>query len=154
VRMRPFLVCFALAVVLLAGCSTLTLKPADYSWPVEQAVKLDAKGDLEIKRYSLTINMKNLLFEETGDSTSVAKWTILMIRDERGFYYVTAERFKNVYLFASADGAMKLHEKIQVNEKGITDPAFNLRSPYIQLVQSGSPALTLTPDGIREGGAK
>lgn len=152
--MRPSFFSFVLTAIVLTGCSTLILQPADYSWPIEQAAKLDAKGDLVFKRYPLTINMKNLLFEESGDSTSVAKWTIQVIRDVRGYYFVTADRFKNVYVFTAADGAMKLHERIRINEKGMSNPALNLKPTFIQLEQSGSPALMLTPEGIREGGAK
>jgi hypothetical protein len=152
--MRNGLPLFIVAGMMLSGCSAVTLKPGDFSWPVESVLKVDAKGTVEDARYSLSVNVKELLFAETGDSVNVKGVTLRMIRDPRGYFYVTAPKFRNVYLFSQADGALTLSRKVAVSEKGLVEPAFNLRSPNVQLVREKEPTVLINPDGIVEGGKK
>ena len=152
--MRTLLPLGLLAGLLLSGCSTVSLKPGDFSWPVESVLKVDGKGTVEDARYSFSANVKELLFAETGDSVNVRGVTLRMIRDPRGFFYVTAPKFHAVYIFVQADGALTMSRKVAVSEKGLAEPAFNLRSPNIQLLRDKEPALLLNPDGIVEGGKK
>ncbi len=143
-----------LSVLLLPACSPLTLKPADFSWPVESVLKVDAKGMAQENRYSVTFNAKPLLFAETQDSVNVTKHSLRMIRDGRGYYFITASGFKNVYVFEHGDGSLKLVSAIKVSEKGLDSPALNLRPPYVQLVTEKDPAVLLDRDGIQQGGKK
>ncbi|MHB8906739.1 MAG: hypothetical protein ACYC5R_05565 [Melioribacteraceae bacterium] len=125
-----------LLIFITAACSSLVLKPADFSWPIENALKVDNKGFVEEQRYAFTLKVKSLFFEEFADSTNFAGKEIRIIRDKLGYVYMTGKNFKNVYVFMSTEGGMKLEEKILVNEKGLVSPAFNQKSPNIELLDS------------------
>ncbi|RPI05125.1 MAG: hypothetical protein EHM64_07620 [Ignavibacteriae bacterium] len=143
-----------LSILVIAGCSSLMLKPGEFAWPVESVLSVDSHGNIQNDRYSFSINVKSLLFEETQDSVNISKVSLRMIRDVKGFYYITASRFKNVYVFEQSEGALTLQKKILVAENGLNDPAFNQRIPYIQLVNGQNPTLLLTNDGVIEGEKK
>lgn len=125
---------FIFFIVISAACSSLTLKPADYSWPIENVLKVDSKGFVEEQRYSFTLKVKSLFFEEFADSTNFTGKEIRFIRDKNGFFYITGKDFKNVYVFETEESGMDLEKKILVNEKGLISPAFNQKSPNIELL--------------------
>jgi hypothetical protein len=75
-----------------------------------------------------------------------------MIRDNQGFYFLTASNFKNVYVFKADEGKLVQENKIFISEFGLLAPAFNQRDPYIELVD-GTNKMNLTHKGI-EGGSK
>jgi hypothetical protein len=152
--MRATLVPIFLSFFILAGCSSLTLKPGDFAWPVESPLNVDSQGNVQSERYSFSLNVKELLFAETKDSVNVSKMTLRMIRNVKGFYFITAAQFKNVYVFEQAEGGLKLKNKIFVAQNGLSEPAFNQRMPYIQLVNGQNPAILLTEDGVFEGEKK
>ena len=54
-----------LLLIIISACSSLTLKPADYSWPIENVLKVDSKGFVEEQRYSFTLKVKALFYEES-----------------------------------------------------------------------------------------
>lgn len=143
-----------LAFLILAGCSPLTLKPGDFAWPVESVLKVNDKGVVEEQRYNFSLNVKALLFAETQDSVNVSKVVLRMIRDVKGYYFITASKFKNVYVFSQAEGSLKLENKILVSQNGLTDPAFNQRTQSIQLISEKESPVLLIKDGIQEGGKK
>jgi len=145
---------FVLSSLLLAGCSSLILKPADFSWPVESVMKVDRKGMIEEQRNNFSVNVKGLLFAETQDSINVTTHTLHLIRDIKGYYFITGPKFKNVYVFEQAEGGLKLAAKILIKEQGLEDPAFNQKAPYIQLLNEKDKPLLLSKDGILEGGKK
>lgn len=147
------LFCFFLCIV-ATGCTTLTLAPVHYQWPVESVLAVDAKGMVEEPRYNMVFNVKPLLFEETADSIHVSGIELRIIRDINGYYFITAPKFKNVYVFASDEGRLKLERKILISEAGIASPAFNQRPPYIQLLNGKEKPLLLWKDGIQPGGQK
>jgi hypothetical protein len=153
--MKTFLVlsCFILSA-LACGCASLTLSPVHYGWPVESVLTVDAKGSVEEARYNMIFNVKPLMFEETADSVHVGGVEIRIIRDMDGYYFVTAPKFKSVYVFASDEGKLKLANKILISEKGIASPAFNQRSPHIQLLNGKEKPVLLSKDGIQQGGQK
>ena len=156
--MRTILIVFiGMLAITLAGCSSLLLRPADFSWPVEVTLKPDGKGNVQEARYQMTVNVKALLFEELQDSVAVTKHTLHIIRDHAGFYFITAKGFKNVYVFSQGDGALKLEKKIFISEKGLESPAMNQKPQFIQLInenKENEAPLMLTKDGIEEGGKK
>ena len=150
-----FLSC--ILAVQIMGCSTLVLRPVDFSWPIEVTLQPDGKGNARDARYQLSFNVKALLFEELQDSTSAVKLTLHVLRDQAGYYFITAKGFKNVYVFGHGDGTLRLQKKIFVSEKGLDAPALNQRAPYVSLINEkrGSEApILLTTDGIAEGGKK
>jgi hypothetical protein len=143
--------------ILLVGCSTLLLRPADFSWPIEVALKPDAKGNVHTARFEVSFNVKALLFEELQDSVAVTKHTLHILRDQAGYFFITAKGFKNVYVFGQGDGALKLEKKIFISEKGLEAPALNQKIPYIHLINENKEneiPVVLTKDGILEGGKK
>lgn len=152
--MKKLLLPLSFSFVLWPGCTSLMLKPADFSWPVESVVKVDGKGMVQENRYQLSFNVKPMLFEETGDSVNVSGTTIRMIRDQAGYYYLTAPKFRHVYVFTTGDGSLTLASKILISEKGMESPAFNARPPFIQLLNGGDKPKLIGKDGIREGGSK
>ena len=149
--MRIVVLCL-LPLLLVSACTTLTLKPVNYAWPVESVLKADAKGMVEEQRYMISFNIKPLMFEETKDSSKAENAEIRLIRDLQGYFFVTAKGFKNVYVFAPGEGSLKLEKKIMILEKGLDAPAFNQRSPYIQLLDGKEKPRRLTKDGILEEG--
>jgi hypothetical protein len=143
--------------LLAMGCSTLVLRPVDFSWPIEVTLQPDGKGNVRENRYQVSFNVKALLYEELKDSAAVTKHTLHVIRDNAGFFFITAKGFKNVYVLGHGNGTLELHKKILVSEKGLDAPALNQRAPYISLIneKKGSEApILLTKDGIAEGGRK
>lgn len=149
--MRLILI-FASAVLLFyAACSSLTLEPANFSWPIESVLPVDAKGNVFEARNSIEFNTKPLFAEEFRYSTAYMGKEIRLIRDKQGYYYVTAREFKNVYVFREAEGMLVLQNKIPISETGIVNPAFNQRNSYIELVDGNNKKLGLTHEGI-EGG--
>jgi len=129
---RPLLM--VLSLTLLAACSSLVLKPADFGWPIESVLKVDNKGYVEEQRYSFTLKVKPIFFEEFADSSTASGKEIRIIRDKLGYFYLTAANFKNVYMFVPVAGGLKLDDKFLVNEKGLAAPAFNQKSPNIELL--------------------
>ncbi len=138
-----------LLLIILPACSSLKLAPADFSWPVESVLKVNEDGFVKEDRYSLVFNSKNLFLEETGDSLSYQDKDLRIIRDNKGYYYITSNNFKNVYVFSNSESELFLEKKILITETGISKPAFNQRSPLIELV-NGDKKQLLTNDGLVE----
>ncbi|MEX1139465.1 MAG: hypothetical protein WEB33_11265 [Bacteroidota bacterium] len=141
----------ALLMGLLAGCNPLSLKPADFGWPVESVLKADSKGMVQENRYQLSFNVRPMFFAETGDSSNVSV-SVRVIRDRAGYYFISAPGFKHVYVFGTGDGALTLESKILISESGMTSPAFNARPPHVQLLNGSDKPRMLTKSGIQEGG--
>jgi len=150
--MKQLIFLSASLILLTTACSTLTLQPADFSWPLESALKVDAQGNVTEERYSIDFNTIGLLYEEFQDSTSYKGKEIRLIRNNWGDYFITGNKFKNVYIFKATEGTLVLEKKIFISEFGLKEPAFNQRSPYIELLD-GDYKINLTSDGI-EGGSK
>ena len=142
------------AGILLSGCSTLTLTPVDFAWPIEIRPETDATGFLRDDRNGLAFNVKPLMFAETADSSKVDGISFRIIRDAEGYFYMVAPKFKNVYVFASGEGVLKLKTAIPVSQTGLANPAFNQRAVFIQLVNGKDKPVMLTKNGIQEGEKK
>ncbi len=149
--MKAIIILFLFSVLFLAGCSSLTLKPGDFAWPIESVSKVDNKGMIEDKQYNFSLNVKELIYTETKDSVNISDVTLRIIRDMKGYYFMTASRFKNVYVFEQIEGGLKLTKKILVALDGLDNPAFNQRHAYIQLLDGQNPLVSLTKEGILEG---
>ena len=142
INFLPFLL-----LVFAAACSTLKLQQADFAWPVESVISVDENGKVSDDRYSISFDAKSLFFEETKDSSAYEGKKIRMLRDINGYYFITADNFKNVYVFQMDNGSMVLHKKILISETGIVNAALNQRAPYIELIYDGK-SLYLTNNGI------
>ena len=150
--MKRLLILFSFLILITAACSVLTLQPANFAWPIESVLPVDDNGKVREDRYSVEVNTVGLFFEEIQDSLSYKNKEIRLIRDNQGFYFMTASNFKNVYVFKTDEGKLVLDNKIFISEFGLQAPAFNQRDPYIELVD-GTNKMNLTHKGI-EGGSK
>lgn len=145
--MKRLIILFLFLILITAACSVLTLQPVNFSWPIESVLPVDDNGKVTEDRFSIEINTTGLFFEEFQDSLSYKAKEVRMIRDNRGFYFMTASNFKNVYVFKEDEGSMVLENKIFISEFGLQNPAFNQRDPYIELLD-GSNKMNLTHKGI------
>jgi hypothetical protein len=150
--MKQLLILSAFLTLITTACSMLTLQPADFSWPVESALKVDDQGNVTEERYSTDFNTIGLFYEEFQDSMSYKGKEIRLIRNNWGDYFITGKKFKNVYVFKASEGTLVLEKKIFISEFGLEEPAFNQRTPYIEFLD-GDYKINLTSDGI-EGGSK
>lgn len=133
----------------IGACSTLVLEPADFSWPLESVIKVNDDGFVTEKRYSFSFNTKGLFFKEAGDSLAYLERDLRIIRDVKGYYFMTVKNFKNIYVFTEDENKLTLHKEILINENGINDPAFNQRKPYIEFID-GDKIIQLTSEGIND----
>ncbi len=135
----------------IGACSTLVLKPADFAWPVESVLSVDNNGKVDIKRYSINFDARELFLKETGDSLGYQNQQLRVIRNLNGYYFMVANNFRNVYVFNVDEGTFRLEKKIEISDKtGIQNPAFNQRPPFIELVYgvNDSSKINLTEKGI------
>ncbi len=137
-----------LIITALSACTSLTLKPAKFAWPVEAVLKADANGVVEETRYSLSFSIKQIHLSEFNDSTNVEAKEIRILRNINGYYFITGEKFKNVYVFESDHGSLSLINKIHVSDNGLQKPALNQRPPYVELID-GNNKYELTSKGIK-----
>jgi hypothetical protein len=138
------------AVFLVSACSSLNLSPAEFGWPIESVLKVEKDGSVKEDRYSIKFNTKNMFYEETQDSLGFVGKSVRLIRNNAGYYFLTAVDFKNVYVFNVANYELTLENKIEISESGLKNPAFNQRPPFIELLDEGN-IYKLTSDGIEEG---
>lgn len=150
--MIKIIISSAALLYVFTACSILTLQPADFSWPVESLLKVDDQGNVSEDRYSTSFNTVGLFYEEFQDSMAYKGKSIHLIRNNWGDYFITGEEFKNVYVFKASERTLLLEKKIFISEFAMKSPAFNQRSPYIELLD-GDNRINLTSDGI-EGGSK
>ncbi len=121
-------------IFVLSACTTVTLTPANFAWPIEDVLTTDEKGNVAIDRYSTEFNASELFRAEFGDSAVVANKQLRIIRDHLGYYVMTAPNFMNAYVFESEDGAFKLVNKVFITKDGLQNPALNQRSPNVELI--------------------
>ncbi len=151
ISMKVIIVVCSSLLAFLVGCTSMVLKPADFSWPIESVLKVDENGFIKDQRHSLYVNVKEMFFAETQDSLNIHV-PVRIIRDVDGYYYLTAQKFRNVYIFEQVEGGLKLVNTIFVKPEGLESPAFNQRTPYIQLVNEKDTPKMLNKNGIIEGG--
>ncbi|MFC2133622.1 hypothetical protein ACFLTH_03305 [Bacteroidota bacterium] len=134
-------------LIIISSCTTLTLKPVSYAWPIESVLITDNNGNLEDQRYSLKISARKLIFEEFGNNTDLDSVEVRIIRNDAGYYFLTAQKFKNVYVFRESEASLKMENKILVSETGLLSPVMNQRSPFIELLD-GNVRYMLKHNGV------
>ena len=145
--MKLIKIVLLLFLVITVACSTLTLKPTNFAWPVESVLKINDDGKVIEDRYAIEFDARGIFFEEFQDSSAFENKKLRMLRDMNGYYFFTSEKFKNVYVFKADEGALVLENKIPVSETGLENPALNQREPYVELID-GNNKLLLTNEGI------
>lgn len=124
-------------ILFLSRCAAVILQPADFSWPIENAIKVDDKGFIKEDRHTFSINVKKIFYEELKDSNLALGKEIRIIRSQAGYYFITSSNFKNVYVLLPVEGGMKLINKILISEtEPLKQPAFNQKAPYIELIDN------------------
>lgn len=145
--MKYFLTILISAVIF--GCTQLTLEPSDFAWPIESVLSINENGLVQEERYSFSTNVKSLFFVEKNDSNAYLNETVRIIRGTEGYYYITANEFKNVYLFKADNGNFIEYDRIFISEFGLDLPAFNQRKPFIELLDGEQHVAYLNSDGIK-----
>lgn len=142
--------------VALAGCKQgMVISDVDYSQPIETVLQPNERGIVQDVEHGLTFSIMPLQYAETEDTSKVTTKEIRMIRSREGYYYITASGYKNVYVMEPEQSKLKLKKKIEISDKGIAEPAFNQRDPYIQLVSRDTgESYALTAEGIAESNVK
>lgn len=148
---RTLIPVVAAIVLILAGCSSLTLENVNFGWPVESPLKVGPSNTVEDVRYAVSFPVAQLAMAEFADSSALRGTVLRVIRNHEGFYFVTGPRFKHVYVFAPRTGALVQSATLEVSTTGLTAPAFNLRPPYVELIDGGLNSRLLTSSDIVEG---
>lgn len=149
IRPQLFLL-FATFLIVGTACKTFVVKDVNYSQQIESVLTPNSNGEVRDSRYSLSFNILPFQFQETKDSSSVSVEEVRLIRNSEGFYFITANGFSNVYVMEPIKNGLKLKKKIQISEQGLASPAFNLRTPYVQLVdKKTSQTFSLNEKGIQ-----
>lgn len=141
-----------LILLAVTACSSsLVIQKVNFSQPVETVLNPDSKGIVHDRAQGLDFSIMPLQYAETQDTSSVTTEKVRLIRDKEGYYFITANGYKNVYVMKPQAGEMKLHKKIHVSDEGIMHPAFNQREPNVQLIDRGNNATySLNENGIKK----
>jgi hypothetical protein len=139
----------ALAFV-LPGCTSLTLENASYEWPDERVLSVDQSNHVQERERHVGFDVGNLAKAEFGDTTALRGKQLHIIRNTEGYYFLTGQNFKNVYVFTAAERQLTLKSKILVSEGGFQSPEFNRRSPYVQVIDGPSFSRLLTSKAMVE----
>lgn len=150
----PRLLPFGALSLFMASCSSLSIQNADYGWPVEVVATVSRSNMVSAERYGLTFSMAKIAAHEFQDSTALYGSTVRFIRSNVGYYFVSGPRFKHVYVFSPADRELVGENIIAVSETGLQNPKFNLRDPYVELLDSDGYRKLLTHKAIAEGVTK
>ncbi len=88
------------------------------------------------------------------DSTALIGKKVRILRNDEGYYFMTAQGFKNVYVFSPDVNGLSKESIIMVSETGLRNPALNLRPPYVELLDNDGFRRLLTHSDIAEGNSK
>lgn len=151
VHARSLIPVIAVIALTFPACSSLTLENVDFGWPVESALTVSASNTVGDVRYAVAFPVAQLAMAEFADSTALRGAILRVIRNHEGYYFVTGPRFKHVYIFAPRASTLVQSAVLEVSATGLNAPAFNLRPPYVELIDGGSNARLLTSSDIVEG---
>lgn len=140
-------------ILFFQACNkSLVVKNVNYAQQIESVLVPDENGTVTDVRYGLSYSILPFQYEEFEDSSSVQVNEVRMIRNNQGYYFITADKFKHVYVMAPKRGELKLEKKILVDEEGLYSPAFNWREPVVQLItNSNDIVILLNEKGIYKG---
>ena len=134
-----YLILAVASVLFGQACNkALVIENVNYAQPIESVLVPDADGVVSDMRYGISFNTQPLLEEEFPNDSTKSIQTLRIIRNDSGYYFITANEFKHVYVMAPKKGELKEVKKIMVNEEGIDNPAFNWRKPVVELVSMSS----------------
>jgi len=128
---------YAIIVGLLSfsACNNaLVIEDVNYAQFVESVLIPDEHGVVTDYRNSLSFSIQPIAVQEFGEDTSEEISQIRLIRNQDGFYFITADQFKHVYVFEPKTGELKLKETIAISENVMESPVFNWRDPYVEII--------------------
>lgn len=145
------IILLASIVMLGTACKTFVVKNVNYSHQIESVLIPNEDGIVNDVRHGISFNITPFETKEFGVADSIEVKEVRLIRNAEGYYFITANQFKNVYVMEPGNGELKLKKKIRVSEERLAAPAFNLRDTYVQLVKTDTNEIVnLTQDGIQE----
>jgi len=144
----------AVLTLFLVACSSLTLENVHYGWPVEEVATVSETNRVVSDRHGLSFSIAKIAENELQDSTALRGKKVRILRSDEGYYFLTAQGFKNVYVFSPARQELSKESTIEVSQTGLHDPALNLRPPYVELIDSDGLHRLLTRSDIVEGNSK
>lgn len=124
--------CVAL-MMSVSACSTY-IPSVDYSQPTESVLVPDADYYIHDLRYGIVFSVEPLLERENMNSVD----QIRLIRNNRGYYFVTAQGFSHVYVLEPRPGQLKIDNDIELTGDGLQRPGFNQRGDYIEVIDRGT----------------
>lgn len=142
-----------LASILMLGtaCKTFVVEDVNYSQEIESVLIPNEEGEVHDVRHGITFNVNPFQEKEFGENDSTVISEVRLIRDAKGYYFITANQFKNVYVMEPGNGTLKLKNKISVSEERLSAPALNLRNGMVELVKTETnETLSLNKDGIQK----
>lgn len=148
--MKKNLFFLVMILLTLSACTKMTIKDAEFGWPIESVLKSDISGEVSEPRYAISFNIKDLVKEETGSFEGFAKREIRLIRNTQGYYFITSKSFKNVYVFNADEGTLALEKKLLISETGLNSPVFNQRAPHIELIDGNNKYLLSNKEVVRK----
>ncbi|MEX0844083.1 MAG: hypothetical protein WD022_02335 [Balneolaceae bacterium] len=138
-------------VMLGSACKTFVIENVNYSQQIESVLTPDENGEVQDVRHGISFNINPFIQQEFGEDDSTQIKEVRLIRNANGYYFITANQFRNVYVMEPGKGKLKLKKKILVSEERLSEPAFNLRNSAVQLVKMDTKeVLTLNEEGIQE----
>ena len=138
-----------LVLIITVNCTVVKIAPVNFAWAIESVYEVDSTGIIQEPRYGFEFNALQLFMEEDSLSMSESR-TLRIIRNEKGYYFITAEKFMHVYAFLPGEAEFILQNKILIDENGINSPAFNQRAPLIELIYNDGQSVFLSNNGIVE----
>lgn len=142
-----------LASIVMVGtaCKTFVVKNVNYAHQIESVLTPDENGTVNDVRHGISFNVQPFLKKEFGEKDSTEIQEVRLIRNQEGFYFITANQFKNVYVMEPEKGSLKMKKRIKVSETGISEPAFNMRDGMVQLVKvETNEIVSLNEEGIQK----
>ncbi|RNC86129.1 MAG: hypothetical protein ED557_00925 [Balneola sp.] len=136
-------------MLMFQACSkSMVVQDVNYAQKIESVLIPNDEGLVQDIRHGISYSILPFQLEEFQDTTQILVSEIRMIRNHQGYYFITADGFKNVYVMEPRRNELKLKRKIEVSEFGLQSPAFNWRAPSVQLLSTNNEAVLLTEKGI------
>lgn len=115
----------------VAACGpSLVIQNVDYAQPLESVIAPDSDNVVHDQRYAIKFSISPVLEEEGVSSVNEVR----LIRNNAGYYFVTANGFNHVYVFEPGESELSLTNKIDFSDEGLGEPAFNQRGSHIEMI--------------------
>lgn len=123
-----------LVLLITPAChKTLVIDEVNYAQYVESVLRPDSEGIVTDYRNSISFSITSISEEEFGGEITNEVSEIRLIRNQDGYYFITADQFKHVYVFEPKKGGLKLIQSIEISELGIDKPVLNWREPFVEI---------------------